>query len=395
MNILIIHQYFRTPEEGGAMRSYYIADHLSKLGHKVKVITAYNHHQYSVKKVANFEVHYLPVYYTNHLSFWSRIHAFWLFAFYAMRLMKKLRPVDINYVISTPLTTGLVGLYGKKMFAIPYLFEVGDLWPDAPIQLGVLKNPFFVWLAYKLERKIYKNAKMTVGLSPDIKRIIESKNPGYEVGMVSNMADLKLFSDRTKDERISEELGLEGKFVISYTGTIGLANHLEYLVDVAKACSDHERVRFLVMGAGAQLEKIQMQAEGLKNISFIPPGDKKKVKRILSVSDAIYISFKKVPILSSGCPNKLFDGLAAGKLIIINFEGWVKDLVEDQECGFYHDPGRPGDFFERLKVYLDNPDHLKNSQKRASKLAAERYSVEKQMQRLDEIVERLSNLGSG
>ena len=391
MNILIIHQYFRTPEEGGAIRSYYIADHLARSGHNVKVITAFNGDQYHVKKTLGFEVHYLPVYYSNHLSFWSRIHAFWLFAFYSMRLMKKLRPVDLNYIISTPLTTGLVGLYGKKRLAIPYLFEVGDLWPDAPIQLGVLKNPILEWLSYKLERTVYHNSKMTVGLSPDIKNVIESKVPGREVAVLTNMADLKFFDDLARDENITEEFGLKRKFVITYTGTVGLANHLEYLVDVARACQAHEEIHFLIMGPGAQLARVRQTAGGLKNISFLEPGNKQKVKEILSVSDAIYISFKKVPVLSSGCPNKLFDGLAAGRLIIINFEGWVKELIEHQGCGFYHDPERPGDFYGHLKAYLSSEDHLQQSQKRAKALASKEFSVEKQMQKLDRIIEKISN----
>ena len=231
---------------------------------------------------------------------------------------------------------------------------------------------------------------MIIGLSVDIKTAIELKVPDRKVEVITNMADIEMFGNVKRDEALTSELGLEGKFVIAYTGTVGLANHLEYLIAVARACIAHPEIVFLVMGAGAQLDRIKQQAEGLENITFIEPGNKEKVKRVLSVSDAIYISFRKVPVLASGCPNKLFDGLAVGRLIIINFQGWVKTLIEDHNCGFYYDPDRPEDFPEKLKAWLSDSKYLEKCQKRSRTLAREQFSVEKQMEKLSRIFEQFS-----
>ena len=384
MDILIIHQYFKTPEEGGAIRSYYIADYLSSIGHNVKVITAHNNSGYKVKKIKAFEVHYLPIYYSNHLSFRSRVHAFWLFVVHSSKILKKFKS-DLNYVISTPLSTALIALYGKWKFGTSYCFEVGDLWPQAPIQLGVLRNPLLKWGAYQLERRVYNGARNIVALSPDIQKIIRGKVPSKQIDVVTNMSDPDYFYPAEKDEQLVTQYGLQGKFCIAYFGTIGLANHLEYLIEVARHIRQ-DNVVFLIMGSGAQSEKIRSLSVGLQNIRFIEPGDKRAVQRIISLCEAVYISFKKIPILGSGCPNKLFDGLAAGKLIIINFEGWVKELIERHDCGFYYDPEKPQNFMPKLNNYLKDADYLTKSQQRGLQLALQRFSVKVQTKNLNRII---------
>ncbi|MEO1096441.1 MAG: glycosyltransferase family 4 protein, partial [Bacteroidota bacterium] len=289
MNITVIHQYFRTPNEGGGIRSYYIADYLTKLGHDVQVITAYNETRYTVKTINGYKVHYLPIYYTNHLSFWSRIHAFWLFAYSAYRILKKIRPINLNYVISTPLTTGLIALLAKMRLGIPYLFEVGDLWPAAPKQLGVLRNPFLIRLARKLEKNTYSRAQVIIALSEDIKEHIATIAPDKEIEVITNMADTDFFAPSQKSSK---------NFTIGYLGTFGLANHLEYLVQAIKVAP--LEVDFILMGSGAQYDRIRSIAEDLENVTWEAEGDKEKVKTVMQRCDAIYISFHHAPVLGTG-----------------------------------------------------------------------------------------------
>ncbi|MEM1407549.1 MAG: glycosyltransferase family 4 protein [Bacteroidota bacterium] len=377
MNIVLIHQYFRTPEEGGGIRSYYIADYLTRLGHNVQVITAYNETRYTVKTVNGYKVHCLPIYYTNHLSFWSRIHAFWLFAYSAYRILKKLRPIDLNYVISTPLTTGLIALLAKIRLGIPYLFEVGDLWPAAPIQLGVLRNLFLIRLARKLEKATYLRAQVIIALSGDIKDHIASVAPDKEIMVITNMADIDFFTPSPRSSK---------KFTIGYLGTFGLANHLEYLIQAIKAAP--QEVDFILMGSGAQYDRIRSMAEGLEDITWEAEGDKEKVKSVMQRCDAIYISFHHAPVLGTGCPNKLFDGLAAGKYIIINFEGWIRNLIESTGCGVSYDPRNPKALFERLSSVIQHPEFLIQAQEKSRQLAVERFSPEKQLAKLAYVVDK-------
>lgn len=383
MKICIVHQYFKTPKTGGAIRSYYIAKYLKSKGHEVTVITAGNEGYYTIDENDGFNVHYLPVYYENHLGFLSRIHAFILFAWKAYRMIKKLKPFDINYVITTPLTTGFIALRAKRKLNIPYVFEVGDIWPEAPIQLGVLKNPLLISLAQYFEKKFYKNSRSLVALSPDIKEYIASVVPEKQIEVITNFSDAELLEDNyisTKYDQWTD------KFVISYIGTVGLANHLEFLITAAENVQN-DKVQFIIAGGGAQYSKIHTMAieRGLKNVAFLDKTDKKGVAEILTITDAVYISFDNVPILSSGCPNKFFDGLATGKIIIINFKGWIKELVESNDCGFYYDPIKPEDFGSKLLPYLKNKEFSNNSKKRARSLSSQ-FTPAKQLENIDRLI---------
>lgn len=380
MKILIIHQYYKTPEDGGAIRSYHIAQFLAEQGHEVSVITAHNNIDHGMQMHGKVKVHYLPVYYSNHLSFRSRILAFWRFLWRSIWLMFKLPKQDLHYVISTPLTTGIAGLIGKRWHNIPYIFEVGDLWPDAPIQLGVIKSGWLKRLTRSLERRIYNKAKHIVALSPDIKKIINQRTE-QSVSVITNFSDISFFTPSKKPD--------EDIFKVGYLGTVGLANHLEYLIEVAEACREKKHIQFIVMGGGAQLEKIKTLAKALQlsNIRFEEPGDKEKVKSVMNELDAVYVSFKNIPVLATGSPNKYFDGLAAGKLIIINFEGWIKSEIEESPCGFYYDPERPGQFLQNLTPYLTNYKLLEQAQSTARKLAEKKYSIQSQLEKLSEILD--------
>jgi glycosyltransferase involved in cell wall biosynthesis len=378
MRILYLHQYFKTPEEGGAIRSYYLASAMAKAGHKVILLTSHNQKAYEVKEIKGIEVHYLPVFYSNNLSAAGRGKAFLRFLWQARRLVAKLAPYDFCYVSSTPLTIGLLALYVRQQFRIPYIFEVRDLWPEAPIQLGFIKNGLLKKLLHRLENTLYNKARAVVALSPGIARgIIEHGTPSAKVHLIPNMADCSFFEPAPINQPLSRQMGTEGFFVISYLGAAGLTNHLEYLLEAAQACQEHGlAVKFLVAAEGGKLEGLKKEAarKSLKNVIFNFYGSKEQVKEWLSISHAVYTSFGPHPILQTNSPNKFFDGLAAGKLSIVNTRGWLKELVEENHCGFYTQAEKPEDFVKQLKPFLENSHLLEAYQQNARRLAEERFS---------------------
>ena len=109
--------------------------------------------------------------------------------------------------------------------------------------------------------------------------------------------------------------------------------------------------------------------------------------KILSYTDAVYVSFDKAPILSTGSPNKFFDGLAAGKLIIINFKGWIKTFIEENECGFSYDPANKDEFKTKLLPFLNNPELLNQAKNNSKSMSAE-FTPEKQLRNIDSIITR-------
>jgi glycosyltransferase involved in cell wall biosynthesis len=377
VKVLLLHQHYRTPEKGGAIRSYYLAKALVESGVKVHIITAHNEESFKSEITAGIEVSYLPIAYDNRFGFITRSWAFMKYVWGVIRLSSLHKDADFCYAISVPLTVGLAAKWIKWQHNIPYIFEVGDLWPDAPVQMGFVRNYFFSSFLYLLEKSIYKSAKSVVALSPSIQSAIELKVPGKKVSLLPNMADCEYYVPEQKITAIEEKYNVKGKFVISYIGAIGLANGLDYLLECANASRKAELpIHFIICGDGALLDRLKgnVKQMGLVNLTFVDFVNREGVKELLNVTDAAFISYKPVPVLETGSPNKFFDGLAAGKLIVINFGGWIKKEIEENRCGFYTDPFQPTDFVKKIRPFLFDKDLLSEYQQAARQLAEKKYS---------------------
>ncbi|MFY0600908.1 MAG: glycosyltransferase family 4 protein [Cyclobacteriaceae bacterium] len=364
MKILYIHQYFKTPEEGGCTRSYHLAKGLIAGGYEVEMITSHDSKQ-SVENIDGIKVRYLHIPYSNHFGFLKRMHAFYRFVKLAIRESEKVSNVDLAYVMTTPLSTGLIAQHLKKKRGIPYYFEVGDLWPEAPVQMGVVKNHFLKSMLYRFERTCYREAKRVVALSPDIRDYIKQIVPESKIDLVTNISHCEYYEPKFNVKVFTNE----NTFRIGYFGTLGKANGLEVFLNLAKESEKTSLpIEFHIMGEGSELENLQKIANQSPNVLFHDFGSKEKVKEMLDQMDGIYVSFKNIPVLSTGSPNKFFDGLAAGKLIVINFKGWIKQVIESSNCGFYHSPESTREFVDGIKSYIDNPETLVDAQKNARKL---------------------------
>jgi glycosyltransferase involved in cell wall biosynthesis len=374
VKILILHQHFKTPQSGGAIRSYYLAKALKDRGHRVVVITGDNENKAKQETVEGIEVHYLPIPYDNRFEFYARGWSFIKYISMSIREAGKFKDFDCCYAISVPLTIGIAAMRIKSRHKIPFIFEVGDLWPDAPVQMRFIKNYFFKKFLYSLEKRIYRSAQSIVALSPSIKSIIEKKVPGKPVTMISNMADTGFYKPEQKKSELEKKFGVEGKFVVSYIGALGIANGLDYFLDCARASQKANLpIQFLLCGDGAMREYLESTSKKLQlqNFSVLPFKNREGVKEVMNVTDASFICYKPVPILETGSPNKFFDGLAAGKMIIVNFGGWIKKDIEENGCGFYVDPGHPTDFVKKIKPVL-NDSKKRDAYQTASRVLAER-----------------------
>ncbi len=379
MKILIVHQYFNTPESAGPLRSYYLAYGLKSN------ITAHNQKCSLEKEVQGLKVHYLPVYYDNSLGFLARIIAFTKFAWLAYQKALCISGVNLCYAISTPLSVGWVARKLKANLGIPYFFEVGDLWPEAPIQMGVVNSPWIIERIKRFEKSIYVGADQVVALSPGIKDSILISAPNCQVSVIPNMSDCQFFQMEPKDSHLENMFGVNDKMVVTYFGAAGRANHLEYLLDAAKyAQNANNTLHFLVVAHGSELERIKKLAAhyNLKNLDFLPYCNRKELKEVLNVTDAVYVSYADVPILATGSPNKYFDGLAAGKLMLVNFKGWLKNITERHQLGFYVDPSRPEIVTEILGPIAMNRAILLRSQRKARVIAETFFSRELTVQKL-------------
>ncbi|MFT4833846.1 MAG: glycosyltransferase involved in cell wall biosynthesis [Flavobacteriaceae bacterium] len=379
MKILYVHQYYRTPNEGGCVRSFHIAKAMKKAGHKVTVITSHNYPS-SISNEEGIDIHRLNIPYSNEMGFFSRIMAFLKFASRVKNIAPKLIPeTDLTYVVTTPLSTGLIALHLKRKYDVPYYFEVGDLWPEVPIKMGIIDNKWLANIIYKFETKCYQNAKKVIALSPAIKDYILAKSPSTEVVIVTNFADNELFLPNIRQNAITQENPVR----IAYAGTFGRANHLEYLLEVAILCEKANLpILFTLMGEGQRYRAIQEQAKNIRNLEVLPFGNLTEVKNYLEACDAAFVSFLNVEALHTGSPNKFFDGLAAGKMIIANFEGWIGKTILESNCGFTYNPEVPQDFIDKIQEVINDLSLLQTYQKNARSLAESTFSKGIQIEKL-------------
>lgn len=379
MKVIYIHQYFRTPQEGGAVRSFHLAKGMVDAGIDVEMITAGNQNEYDQRWIEGIKVHYLPVPYDQKFNFFKRIKAFWDFSFQAKKLLTKLARPDLLYITSTPLTTGWVGLWAKRKLAIPYIFEVRDLWPQAPIEVGAIKNKILIQYLQKLESKIYRNALILIALSPGIASHLRKSSPKSEVHLVPNFSDLQTFHPQKKDAKVLQKFNLSSELTIAYTGALGKVNAVDELLEVAQLAQEKgKKWQFLVMGKGSAENELKKKAKDieLNNLKFIPFGSKELVNEVLSVSDFAWISFAHLPVLKTNSPNKFFDAIAAGKAILVNHKGWVYQLTKEYEIGITFLPEKLEQSFSSLEALEQNPEQMLQMMRNSRKLAEQYFSKE-------------------
>lgn len=397
MKILYIHQYFNIPQGSGCTRSYWIAEQLIRRGHQVTMITAARGQKNAKSEMVDgIHVVYVKNKYSNYMSPWRKVLSFVNFVRLATQAAMKVKEVDMVYATSTPLTVGAIALFLRRVRGWRYVFEVRDLWPEFPIQIGAVRNPVLIKMLRWLERRIYQKAEHIVALSPGMKEgVIKAGTPAEKVSMIPNMSKPDQFWPREKNEEVAGQFGIDTtKFNVIHFGSMGPANGLSYMIEAAKCLKDRgdDTVRFIFMGSGATEPVIKKQAEqyGLTNVFFIGRQPMVVVSEVVNLCDASITTFLNLPVLQTNSPNKLFDSLSAGKPIIVNSAGWTKEMVEKNDCGFFADPEKPSDLADKLLLYKDDQITLERWGKNARRLSIEVYDKDILTAQVAEVIEKSS-----
>ena len=396
MNILYIHQYFNTPKAPGGTRSYWISQELIKRGHQVTMITsARKGFEPGEQDVDGIHVVFVKNEYSQYMSAPRKVLSFVNFVRLAIKESTKQKNIDIVYATSTPLTVGYVAMKLKAKKKWPYVFEVRDLWPEFPIQIGAIKNKIAIWYLRSLERHIYESSEHVVALSPGMQEgVISVGTPVEKTSMIPNMSKPDKFFPHEKNIEMAKQFGIDiHKFNVIHFGSMGVANGLKYIIDAAKVMQDGnvKDVNFIFMGGGATEPKLKklVEEQGLMNVQFLGSHPMDTLSEIVNLCDASITSFLNLPILKTNSPNKLFDSLSAGKPIIVNSAGWTKDLVEKNDCGFYVNPDNPNDFVEKLLKYKDDKDTLVRWGENARRLSIEVYDKDILSGKVADVLEKV------
>ena len=262
MRILYLHQFFMTRAGIGGTRSYEFARRFVQQGHQVTMVTAGDGGR---RTEDGIEVVSVPAGFGDYVrGDQARLRA----PGDGVRALRgsrhadgaRLPRPDVVYATSPPLTMALPALAASKRFRTPLVFEVRDLWPEAPIQMGALPNPVLQRVARLLEHTVYRGSAHVNALSPGMRDgVIAAGVPPERVSMIPNASDLDMFDPQLDGSDMRERLGLGDGFVCSYFGTMGEANDLTQVLDAAPHAPE---VTFVLHGDGKRREALMERAPG-------------------------------------------------------------------------------------------------------------------------------------
>lgn len=388
MKILYFHQHFSTPKGSAGIRSYAMAQSLIRNGHQVTMVCgSFGAGQTGLTQPFNkgarrgvvdgINIIEFELPYSNSLSFLKRILIFLSFAFKSIKVALT-EDYDIVFATTTPLTAGIPGIFAKWFRRKPFVFEVRDLWPELPKAMGVIKNPIVLWMMSVLEWMSYHSADRLVGLSPGIvDGIIKRGINPEKVASIPNGCDLDIFASEHQPWR--PEGVKETDLMAIFTGTHGLANGLNAVLDAAVELKKRQRtdIKLVLVGDGMQKKALVKRANELQldNIIFHNPVNKEKLAGLMASADIGLQILANVPAFYYGTsPNKFFDYIAAGLPVLNNYPGWLAELITKEQCGFAVAPENSHAFADALEQATNNREQLAQMGKNAQKVATEQFN---------------------
>lgn len=355
MNILLINHYAGSPDYGMEYRTYYFAKEWVKTGHKVTVLAAsYSHLRIKNREMSDCEILEENIDGINYIWLKSskykgnglaRIFNMIGFAIKIYLLSNKIIDKCQPDVVLASTPHPFV-IFGAKRIADKsnsrLVLEVRDLWPLTLIELGHIPSwhpliKIMEWTEYYS----YKKSEFVVSLLP--KADIYMKERGMKSSKflyIPNGIDKEEWINFTeiipeRHHEVLSELKSKNHFIVGYTGTHGIANALNYLLEAAKLVENYSHISFVLIGDGIEKESLKKQAimSNLKNVYFLPSVQKKSIPKLLSYMDVLYIGWRKEKLYRFGVsPNKLMDYMMSQKPVIHSIEAG-NDLVMECQCG--------------------------------------------------------------
>lgn len=391
MRVLYFHQHFSTPKGAAGIRSYEMARRLVARGHQVTMVCgSYGLGETGLSasfakgvrrgNVDGIDIVEFDLAYSNADGFVKRAMTFVKFALRSVKLALTER-YDVVFATTTPLTAGIPGIFARWLRGKPFVFEVRDLWPELPKAMGVIRNPLVLGVMSVLEWASYRSAHRLVGLSPGIVEGIARRGVPHErITLVPNGCDLEIFGGEVTPWRPGAVK--PGELLAAFTGTHGIANGLDAVLDAAAVLKRRGRddIRILLIGQGKLKPALQARAEreGLWNVVFHEPVNKARLAGLMASTDVGMQILANVPAFYYGTsPNKFFDYIAAGLPVLNNYPGWLAGMIEENRCGFAVPPDDPNAFADALEKAADDREALKEMGRRGKELAIREFDRQK------------------
>jgi colanic acid biosynthesis glycosyl transferase WcaI len=359
VKILYVSQYF-PPEMGApAARAAELSNHWARAGHEVTVLTGFPNHPTGIvppayraklrRLVAHEDVDGVKVVRTWLLPFpngkaHERMLNYSSFCVSAATSGMIISRPDVVIATSPQLLVGLSGWWLARWKRVPFVFEVRDLWPESLTAVGMGTDGSFLNRSLgHIAEFLYDRAERIVVVSPAFEdHLVQRRRvPREKISVVENGVETELFSPVNAGTNLRTELGAEGRFLVCYVGTMGMAHGLETLIETASRLqAERPEVLFVLVGEGSDKQKIKYMAEsrGLANIRFIDQQPRERIPAYIGASDACLVLLKKTELFKTVIPTKMLEFMACERAVILAVDGQARMIVEAANAGVYVEP---------------------------------------------------------
>ena len=248
---------------------------------------------------------------------------------------------DVVLSTSPQFFNGLAGYPVSRLKRAPWVLEIRDLWPESIVVVGSLKSPVLIRLLERLELFAYRRADAIVPVTDSFKRyMLEKGIAGDKIEVIKNGVNASFFQPYRGDNALRKQMGLEGRFVVAYIGTHGLAHGLDTVLDAAALLRGNPQIVFLLIGDGAERKRLLQlrDARGLSNVVMVEQQPKANMPIVWDLSSASVVHLKKSPLFKTVIPSKIFESMAMERPILLGVEGEAAQIVSQADAGVCFEP---------------------------------------------------------
>jgi hypothetical protein len=259
----------------------------------------------------------------------------------AVLSLPRLRGHDVVIVSSPTFFVVLTALLMSRLWRIPYIFEVRDLWPGIFVGLGILRNRTLIRLLEAIEMFLYRRAARVIVVTDAFADDLRRRGvPASKVVTITNGVDSRFFVPGDRNNEVRRQHGLGDRFVVLYIGAHGISHGLSAVLDAAGRLQGHRDALIVFVGEGAEKAMLVKRAAGLglRNVVFVPAQPKDQMPGWYAAADVVLVPLRSVPMLEAFIPSKMFEIMAAGRPIVGSVRGEARRILEASQGALVVDP---------------------------------------------------------
>jgi len=369
-SILYVSHYYPPEVNAPALRVSRMAERWAEKGNKVTVLTGFPNHpngvipgHYRGRKFMKenrdgIDIVRTWVYASPNKGFLRRVLNYISFMLTSVIIgVPKLPDIDVVVATSPQFFVAIAGYAISLIKRVPFVFEVRDVWPEEIVAVGAIKNRFIVGLLEWIEMFLYRQARLIVAVAEGTVEILTKRGVDPDkIVLLPNGVDLEEFTTPLDVESLRSRHSLDGEFLVSYIGTHGMAHRLQTVVSAADKLRDRSRIRFMMVGDGAEKQGLMEMSRQLQldNMTFVPQLPHEDAVDYYRAADACLVPLRKAELFTKNIPSKIYEIMAAGRPVVIGAAGESRRLVQDAEAGISFEPEDVDDLVNSiLKLYND------------------------------------------